>query len=411
MSFRQIIGHEIPIDILQRAVAGDRLPTGYLFAGPRNVGKTLTALQLAKAIDCRQRPDAEDPNQVDCCDRCEVCRRIEDGSFAYFRLVFPTSKALQEQLEKQRKRQQQGKPDQAENGEAGAGPRHLELIEIENAAIHIDRVRDILKSANLKAPEGIWKIYLVQSAEKLSPEAGNLLLKTLEEPPPRTTFILTTSQPGDVLPTITSRCQVIDFGPVPSSQALPALREEFPDSDPDAMAAVVAASAGRYGWAHRLLSHPAMLSNRRALLKLLAGLPDQELFEGMRRAEELIALAEDWFVESYEADTAEAETAQALLKSNRDAVLRTVMGQMLDTMLTWWRDIALLVSAPDSERVMNCDQLTELSRLAPIYDARDCRRALGWIEEAHAHFLGNANLRLTAELLMLKLLSLSPSRS
>ncbi len=395
MSFTQIIGHEIPIDILQRAISGRRLPTGYLFAGPQNVGKTRIALELAKAINCQNPTEA-----ADCCDECEACRRIDENSYPYLRIVFPMLRKQEELRQKQVKRQQEGEePDEV-----------LEQIEVEGAEILIDPVREMLRSANLKAPEGVWKIYLIRSAEKLRYEAANRLLKTLEEPPPQTTFILTTSRPAEVLPTIASRCQVIDFGPVPRAPALAALREEFGDSDPQEVTALAAASAGRYGWARRMLGRPPMLANRRALLKLLAELPSYELYEGMRIAEELIELAEAWFTDSYEPDSPEAETAAALLKSSRDQILRTVMVQLLDVMLTWWRDIALLIGAPGSEKVMNCDYLADLTGQAAIYGAGDCRRALRWIEESRGHFLANANLRLAAELLMLKLISLAPAK-
>ena len=395
MSFTQIIGHEIPIDILRRAVCSRRLPTGYLFAGPQNVGKTRVALELAKAINCQSPTEA-----ADCCDQCEVCRRIDENSYPYLRILFPTSKTQEELLKKQLKRQQEGEELDAV----------LEQIDMAGAEILIEPVREMLRSASLKAPDGVWKTYVIRSAEKLRDEAANRLLKTLEEPPPRTTFILTTSRPAEVLPTIASRCQVIDCGPVPRVPALAALQEEFGDSDPQELTALAAASAGRYGWARRMLSRPPMLANRRVLLQLMAELPRYALYEGMRIAEALIELAGAWFTDSYEPGSPEAEMAAALLKASRDQVLRTVMVQLLDMMLTWWRDIALLRGAPESAKVMNCDYLAELGEQAAIYDAGDCRRALRWIEESRGHFLGNANLRLAAELLMLKLISLTPSK-
>ena len=400
----------MPRDILQRAVAGNRLPTGYLFVGPANVGKTLTALELAKTINCESRAATVEASTVDCCDECETCRRIDRGTYPYLRVVFPMLKKQEELRKKHLKKQQEGAAVAAESDSADEHDQVFEQIELEGAEILIDPVRDMVRNANAKAPEGVWKLYVVQGAEKLRAEAANLLLKTLEEPPPRTTFILTTSRPADVLPTIVSRCQVIDFGPVPRPAALPALREGFSDIPDEEVEAIVAASAGRYGWAYQMLSRPALRTNRQALLKLLAGLPDRGLFEGMRLGEELVSLAESWFVDSYDPDTREAETTRALLKSNRDQVLRTVMAQLLDMALTWWRDIVLLISAPDSAEVLNRDYRAELVELAQLYGAQHCHRALRWIEEARSHFQGNANLRLTAELLMLKLVSLSPSK-
>jgi len=413
MSFADIVGHETPKQVLRRAIASSRLPTGYLFVGPPNVGKTTTALELVKAINCEARPADVDSAEVDPCDKCERCCRIADGSFSYFRTVFPTSGALREEIDKQRKRQQEGQfDDQEEDAEEEREQQpELELIEIEGATIHIDSVGDMVKNASLKAPGDIYKAYLIQSAEKMTPEAANRFLKMLEEPPPRTTFILTTSRPSELPDTIVSRCQVIDFGPVPLVEACQALAEEFPERDRQQIQAVTAASAGRYGWAYRMLSLPALLADREELLDLLAALPTYQLYEGMRQAEVLLDLAGQWFLDSYEPDTPSRKTAEALIKKTQDYVLRTAMIQLLDQILSWWRDITLLMSVPGSNGVMNPDRLDQLEELASIYDMQGCRRALGWIEGAGAHLRANANLRRTAELLLLKLISLSSAKS
>ena len=190
-----------------------------------------------------------------------------------------------------------------------------------------------------------------------------------------------------------------------------ALQAQFAANDPEQVAAIVAASAGRFGWAQRMLSRPPLLTHRNELLDVLARLPACQLFEGMRIAEELIDLAAGWFLDAYEPGSRAAEAARRLLKSNRDQILRTVMIQLLDIMLSWWRDLTLLVSAGPASAVMNCDRLADLTELARRYRAGDCRRALRWLDEARGHFQGNANLRLTTELLVLKLISLTPAQA
>ncbi len=412
MSFADIVGHKTPKQVLRRAIASNRLPTGYLFTGPPNVGKTTTALELIKAINCEARPADVDSAEVDPCDKCERCRRIADGSFPYSRTVFPTSGALRQEIDKQHKRQQEGQlAEQQQGSEEEEDYQDLELIEIEDAEIHIEHVRQMLASANLKAPGDVWKTYLIQSAEKMNDTAANHFLKMLEEPPPRTTFILTTSRPSELPDTIVSRCQVVDFGPVPLADACEALTAEFPECDGRQIQAVAAASAGRYGWAYRMLSLPALLADREALLDLLAALPTYQLYEGMRQAEVLLDLAGQWFLDSYEPDTTSHKTAKALMKKTQDYVLRTAMIQLVDQILSWWRDITLLMSVPGSNGVMNPDRLDRLQELAALYDVQACRRALRWIDETRVHLRANANLRRTAELLMIKLISLSPAKS
>ncbi len=413
MSFSDIIGHQTPIAVLRRAIASNRLSTGFLFVGPPNGGKTTTALELIKAINCEVRPVDVAATDVDPCDECERCQRIMDGSFSYFRTVFPTSGALREEIVKQRKRQQEGQLDNQEEGddEEQEGYQDLELIEIEDAEIHIDSVREMVRNASLKAPGDVWKTYLIQSAEKMNATAANHFLKILEEPPPRTTFILTTSRPSELPDTIVSRCQVVDFGPVPLAKAREGLAEDFPEHDRQQIQAVAAASAGRYGWARRVLSLPELLADREELLDTLAALPTYQLYEGMRQAEVLIDLAGRWFLDGYEPDTASRKTAEALMKRTPSYVQRTAMIQLVDQIFSWWRDIAWLITAADSNGVMNPDRLNQLQELATIYDMQGCRRALRWTQETLDQLRANANLRRTTELLMLKLISLSPAKS
>ncbi len=411
MSFADIVGHKTPKQVLRRAIASNRLPTGYLFTGPPNVGKTTTAVELIKAINCEARVADVDSAEVDACDKCERCQRIMDGSFPYSRTVFPTSGALREEIDKQHKRQQEGQLAEQEQGGEEEDYQDLELIEIESAEIHIEPMRRMLNNANLKAPGDVWKTYLVQSAEKMNDTAANHFLKMLEEPPPRTTFILTTSRPSELHDTIVSRCQVVDFGPVPLSDACEALTEEFPEREAQQIQAIAAASAGRYGWAYRMLSLPALLADREELLDLLAALPTYQLYEGMRQAEVLLDLAGRWFLDSYELDTTSRRTAETLIKKTQDYVLRTAMIQLVDQVLSWWRDITVVLSVPDSNGLMNPDRLDRLRELAGIYDVRACRRALHWIDETRVHLRANANLRRTAELLMIKLISLSPAKA
>jgi len=411
MSFADIVGHKTPKQVLRRAIASNRLPTGYLFVGPPNVGKTTTALEFIKAINCEARPADVDSAEVDACDKCERCCRIMDGSFPYYRTVFPTSGALREEIDKQRRRQQEGQLAEQEQGGEEEDYQDLELIEIESAEIHIEPMRRMLNNANLKAPGDVWKTYLVQSAEKMNDTAANHFLKMLEEPPARTTFILTTSRPSELHDTIVSRCQVIDFGPVPLADACEALTEEFPERKAQQIQAIAAASAGRYGWAYRILSLPALLADREALLDLLAAVPTYQLYEGMRQAEVLLDLAGRWFLDSYEPDTTSRKTAETLMKKTQDYVLRTAMIQLVDQILSWWRDITVLLSVPGSNGLMNPDHRDRLQELATIYDVQACRRALRWIDETRVHLRANANLRRTAELLIIKLISLLPAKT
>jgi len=197
----------------------------------------------------------------------------------------------------------------------------------------------------------------------------------------------------------------VDFRPVPGGEALATLTKEFPGIEKATIGAVVASSAGRYGWAYRLLQSEAALAQRSAILDLMASLPNRQLFEGMRAGEFLIEAAEQWWLASHE-----PELATRLLKVNRDNILRTQMNELADVMLSWWRDLALLVTCAPDEKVINTDYLPQLNELVHNYDSRSCRRACRWIQEAKSHLRGNPNLRLFAEALMMKLISLARRR-
>ncbi len=147
---------------LRNAVSEGRVGHAYLFSGPRGTGKTTTARILAKALNCEQ------PTQGEPCDVCESCRAIATGS-------------------------------------------SLDVQELDAASNNgVDAIRDLISRVALATP-GRWKVYIVDEVHMLSTPASNALLKTLEEPPPHVVFVLATTDPQKVLPTIQSRTQHYQF--------------------------------------------------------------------------------------------------------------------------------------------------------------------------------------------------------
>lgn len=166
MSFKDIVGQEEAIKILQSAIKNNRLSHAYLFIGPDGVGKRLTAKTLAKALNCQN-------GHVDSCDECRNCIRIDLGKY----------------------------PD-------------VKIIEPVGSSIKIEEIRKIRRETSLKPLEGKKKVYIIQEASTMTQEAANSLLKTLEEPQGETLFILITSNIQGLLPTIVSRCQLARFKPL-----------------------------------------------------------------------------------------------------------------------------------------------------------------------------------------------------
>ena len=175
-TFDDLIGQEPIVHTLRNALRMGQIHHAYLFAGPRGTGKTTTARLLAKAVNCLA-PVEERP-----CNRCEICRAVNEG-------------------------------------------RLMDLIEID-AASHtgVDNVRDILEKVPFRPTQARYKVYVIDEAHMLSTSAFNALLKTLEEPPEHVIFVLATTEPHKILPTVLSRCQRFEFRRIPAQAIATRLR-------------------------------------------------------------------------------------------------------------------------------------------------------------------------------------------
>ncbi len=396
MSFSRVVGHQQPIEVLRRAIQSGHVPHAYLFVGPPDVGKTLVATEFAKAINCERLGEPASPEQVDACDECHNCIRIEQENHPDFQLVRPMTTLEEKKREKDAEAGGAEEEDQEDEEQEPVG-----TLEIEGSLISTGKIERLINAANLKkARDTRRKVYVVRSAEAMNAPAANRFLKTLEEPPGETTFILTSARPARLLPTIISRCQVIKFHPVPKSEAVEALRAEFPEADEGTLSAVVALSGGRHGRARWLLEHPDVLQLRDRLLDLAAASAQAPLVQALAFGEDLLDLAEGWW-----RATEDSDLAEKLFKSNRDRVLRTKIGELLDVLQTWHRDLALVRVAPGSDLIINTDRREQLVELAPEYHPAGLSWASKVIEDIRAELHGNANLRLACEVLMLKLIA------
>jgi DNA polymerase-3 subunit delta' len=200
MPFRDVIGHRRLVALLARAVHRESLPPSLILSGPGGIGKRLVAFATAQALNCTAPlgappslggDEAGPPLEVDACGRCAACRRIARGVHPDVLLVEP--------------------------GNSGS--------------IKIDQVRDIIDRAAYRPFEGRRRAVIVDEADALVPAAQNALLKTLEEPPSSSVFMLVTSRPDMLLATVRSRCPRLRFRPLGAGDVAAALMKRGRSED------------------------------------------------------------------------------------------------------------------------------------------------------------------------------------
>jgi DNA polymerase-3 subunit delta' len=168
MNFGSIRGQARALDLIQRWLDAGRLPHALLFSGPDGVGKRLTALELAKALNCTGPAAGRDA-----CDACPACRLVDRGAHPDIMAVAPDGRSLK-----------------------------------------IAQVREVERHVALSPYAGRRRVAVLDAAELMTLEAANAFLKTLEEPPSAAVLVLISSAPTSLLPTIRSRCQEVRFGPL-----------------------------------------------------------------------------------------------------------------------------------------------------------------------------------------------------
>ncbi len=193
--FDRVLGQPYAKEILAAIIQNQRLSKAYIFSGPEGVGKDALAIEFAKAINCLQ-PEGEVP-----CQTCANCRQFGALSHPDFRVVYPASA---KDLEKEGTQRLQKK----------AKDPYFPLAKDAVAKILIDNMRDVKQFVSLKIHSARHRVILISEADRMNEAASNSILKLLEEPPPQTILILTTSRINQLLPTIVSRCQVVSFGPL-----------------------------------------------------------------------------------------------------------------------------------------------------------------------------------------------------
>jgi DNA polymerase-3 subunit delta' len=229
VSWQRIQGHDVHVRAFTHAVERGRLAHAYLFTGSPGVGKRLFARELARALLCENAP-----GPLRACETCTSCTLFAAGNHPDFFAV--------------------GRPE-------------------ESNELPIDLMRELCRGFSLKPARGRGKVAVLDDADDLNEEAANCFLKTLEEPPPRSVFILIGSSSERQLPTIVSRCQVVRFAPLPEALVADILKQQGV-ANPHLLSRLVRLARGSPGQA-MALAEPELWDFRKVLVEgLLQPRPD-----------------------------------------------------------------------------------------------------------------------------------------
>jgi len=300
MPFREVVGHDPLLKLIVRAVRHDTLPSSLLFVGPDGVGKQRVAVALAQLQNCGAvRETAALP--ADACGVCGACQKIERGTFADVLLVEPG----------------------------------------ENGSISVDQVRQVIRQAAYRPFEGRRRVAVLRDADTLLAAAQNALLKTLEEPPDSSQFILVTARPHLLLPTVRSRTQQLNFGQLTVGEVA-AIVSRHGVEDDDARAAAVAA-AGSAGRALALASGEFVPARDAAVSLLRSVSTARDARQRLEAAKELVG------------------------KGRTAGAARQEMARRLRALISLLRDVELLASGADGAALANADVEDRLRDLSPTY--------------------------------------------
>ena len=339
-----LIAQHQPVQILNAILRKGTIPHAFLFTGTEGVGKRTAALAFAMALNCSgdrdsrpgessvgDTPGAIVPTHVSACGVCRSCRKIESGN-------------------------------------------HPDIISLhpQGPFIRIDQIRELCRVLSMKPYEADYRTVVISDAHCMNAEAGNALLKMLEEPPDRTILILTATATADLLPTIVSRCRHIRFHPVP----IPRLARELIQTrgmDPES-AHILSVMAGGSLSRVEELSRNNWINRRKWLLH---GCDVLSPAAGNEFPPRIFAAA-------------------SVLFSNKDLAV-----DALEILKTIYRDVLIYRYQP--ENLLNPDAERRIAGAAGVMEEEVVIAAVRAIDKAQDRIRANANVRLALEALFLTL--------
>ncbi len=319
-----VYGHDWAVEHLHKAILNGRVRHAYLIVGTESIGRETLARAFAMALNCTAEDETIRP-----CGECRACKLIASGN-------------------------------------------HPDLLYSEldttTGSLKIEEVRAVTGKIALKPYEARYRIAIFRDFDRARPQAQDALLKTLEEPPPQALLILIAPSTESLLPTITSRSQVVHLRPL-SVQSIQDALIQHKGAAPEQAELLARLSGGRMGWAIRALEDPDILDQRTTAFDLLENLL------GMSRAKRF-------------------EVADDLSKD------KLALYPLLELWQTYWRDVLLLTQGGSSQPA-NLDRQAAMERLMATTPTDEALNALKATRTLLHNLSFNMNLRLALEVMFL----------
>jgi DNA polymerase III subunit delta' len=331
------LGQPKSVDLLQRAERLGTISHAYIMTGPARTGKMTLALDLAMKLNCLGAPEIRP------CGQCSACTKIADGKHCDVQII-----DLNQNLD----------PDDNK----------------EKKLIGIGQINDVLHSANLPPFEGRHRLYIINEAGNLSLDAANRLLKTLEEPPAKVTFILLTANLSLIPATVVSRCQKISLVRMKAEEIEQVLKGKW-QVEGEKARLLARLSHGSLGWAIEAARDNRQMEERQeAIGKLL------NIIKG-----------------GYSDRFATAGQMALQFSKKRETIYAT-----LESWIDWWRDI-LLVKTGCQRDIVNIDHVADFGEVAGNLTLFQIKESLEKVRAALQQLKINVNPRLVMEALMLNM--------